>query len=231
MPPARKKTNFAAWKKPVEVERLSVTQRRIGGEAYRDVYVGRLRFGGEAASKARRVAVKSFVKPLSKTMAAEYQRAIKKLAGAGVPLPKMGIVRHNGKWVLVSQLFLRGGKSRLRQMGWPPTKKQAIRCAEISARVINAGYCPSSDLFELMKRGETERRALAIPLDLDIVVRERRSSVDSKIEYAVQEIVSEIEEKKADRRALEGFVRELKPEYRRKARAIISRMAAQRKQF
>ncbi|MCX6798966.1 MAG: hypothetical protein NTW59_02610 [Candidatus Diapherotrites archaeon] len=181
--------------------------------------MGRVRF---VDGSSKRVAVKRFHAhtPLSDANAAEYGKAIKDLLAAGVPLPKMEIVKHHGEWVLVSQAFLRKGKSKMTG-GGPMTKKGCIQLARVWARVINAGYHPTGDFIGVIKHGILRREEI-IPIDLDVVVGWRNRPISEKIATVVYGVYST---RRVYKKVFQAFVEELKPEYRQMAREIIAKEA------
>jgi hypothetical protein len=131
---------------------------------------GRLGF---ASGRRKRVAVKLFARPFTQQDAEALTRCIEALSGAGVRLPKMGVMRlEDGRWVQVSQLFgsSRAG-SKLHQPGtfYRELDAETRRfAADQLARVANAGYRPSVDLFLAFR---PPRRGV-IPLDLDLILPE-----------------------------------------------------------
>ena len=204
------------WKTAADVERLTVSERKIGGGGYGTSFVGKIKFFGP---QRQRVVVKRFLDRLTDSEAMEYQAGIDALVKARVPLPKMGMFKHKGAWVLVSEAFLRKGKSKLRRIRHINEANLKAR-AGIFARIINAGYWPPLDLFgSIMKADKSEG---SIPFDLDNVVLNRNETINRKIENSVKNISRWGENKKAREGAFQVFVKELNPQYRQLAMRIIA---------
>lgn len=160
-------TGTKGLKQHWEVKRLSITNAKIGGGAYGDVYIGRLHFKDGSSN---RVAVKVFKDQLSDVTAGLYQCAIEKLRAEGVPLPKMGMVKWNGKWHQVSQLFGSACKgSKLESLDSSTTAFTEIlknpdgrkEFAGLIAKTINAGYMPRLDFLNTFLHGSL------FPIDID----------------------------------------------------------------
>jgi hypothetical protein len=178
-----KKIVSRPWKSPKDVKTVSFTKtrsgnlRRIGGNLFGNVFVGRIRFKD---GRVHRVAIKKFYERLDDKKAAKYQKVILDLAKAGVRIPKMGMWKlPDGEWVQVSQLFgstSRGSKiipkSELRLR----TTEGRIHAVKELMKVANIGYFPAYDFIEPFK----EREKGIIPIDLDLLVREGRVSADKR---------------------------------------------------
>lgn len=168
------------WKKPSDVKKLTFSENRtgelirIGGMYFGNVYVGRVRFND---GTVHRVAIKKFKDPLTDSAAKKYQLVIHRLRKAGIGLPKMGMVKLHGNWVMVSQLFgsvKRGSKFSEKSM--IKTQKERIEAIKILTKVANAGFYPHADIIEPLKapaRG-------VVPIDLDWPARHENFSADSQ---------------------------------------------------
>lgn len=164
------------WKKPSDVKKLTFSKnragglRRIGGADYGDVYIGRMRFKD---GTVHRVAIKKFKDALTDSAAKKYQLAIHRLRKAGVGLPKMGMVKLHGNWIMVSQLF--GSvrrRSKFSEKGMIKTQKAKIETIKILTKVANAGFYPHGDIIEPLKAPATG----VIPIDLDKIVMVKNPS-------------------------------------------------------
>jgi hypothetical protein len=129
---------------------------------------GRLHFKDGASS--RRVAVKTFRKPLTDPEAEGLQRCMQDLASAGVCLPRLAVYKHpEAGWVQVSPLF--GSLKRGSKLCQPQEFFKRIALSEKTfimnqlTRVANAGYMPSFDLFLLFK----DTALGVMPIDLDLI--------------------------------------------------------------
>jgi len=167
------------WKTSQDVERLVISKDasgrpiRLGGGVRGEILMGRLRFNGKIGAERartsnlwRRVAVKKFRSPLTDEQARLYQQAICRLRKAGVRLPKMAMVKHNGEWLLVSQLF--GSTSQSSKIAHGTLLAITTPCGRLEAvrefaRVANAGYCGQEDAIEQFKK--PEKGAILIDLD------------------------------------------------------------------
>ena len=134
------------------------------------VYAGRVRFrtGG-----TRRVAIKTFRRPIGDAGALATQQCIDALRNAGVNLPRMFLHRtSSGEWVQVSPMF--GSITRGSKFSQPAnfyrdlTLDHRAFMADQLARVASAGYTPSIDLFVAFR----DRSRGVFPVDLDLVVPE-----------------------------------------------------------
>ena len=206
----------ATWKTAAEVMRLTIPAEALERGGRGTIYVGKLKFKG---TRTKRVAVKTFRHSLTNPQAAEYKKAIKDLLRANVILPKMGLVKHEGKWVLVSQLFLKRGESVLHW--WPTTSEGVIKSAILLARTINAGYYPSHDFLEFKTQGT--KHEIALPLDLDVVIKKKGRPIEEKIGRAVDYLIAPgIGTKDNVSRFLEIFIYELAQKYKKIAETILA---------
>ncbi|MBN2067447.1 MAG: hypothetical protein JW744_03195, partial [Candidatus Diapherotrites archaeon] len=217
------KRKTSPWKTASDVERLTVSERKIGGGGFGCVFPGRLKLFG---LHGQRVAVKRFLDNLTDAEAREYQNGINALKNAGVPLPKMGMYKQEGGWVLISEAFLRKGisgklKSKLRRTRHVNEANLKTR-AGIFARIINAGYWPPRDLLGLITMADKSERS--IPFDLDNVISNRREPTNRKIENSVKNISRWSENKKACKSAVQVFIEELNPEHRQLATQIAGKL-------
>lgn len=133
------------WKEAKEVERLTVTRTKLGEGGYGAVYLGRVKFKD---SKWKRVAVKIFRSSLSDHDAQFYDCAINDLATARVPMLKCGIVKHEGKWVIVHELYGATGKGSKLVAPFATDLKHSEtreRLLDVVAKIANSGYPPHPD--------------------------------------------------------------------------------------
>ncbi len=134
------------WKTEADLEWLKRSSRTIGTGSFGIVYYARIKFKGE---KPKRVLVKEFHEhrqPENEADASHYNTAIEKLHNAGVNIPKTRVIRHDGKWVQVSELFgnaTRGSKI----IPWEHeiNTERAEAFFNHIAKIYNAGYAPSDD--------------------------------------------------------------------------------------
>jgi len=172
MPEVRKE-----WLAPEDVERLTVSQQKLGEGVYGEVFVGRLKLRGK---KPVSVAVKKFRSVVDDNVhlpvpfsiekhREKYERVISDLKRAGVRMPKMAFVQHEGQPVLVSELFKRGSSTkimdarRFRETG----SRAAPETLETIARIMEAGYTPH---FDSMGFVFTPHRMHPIVFDIDLFV-------------------------------------------------------------
>lgn len=178
MPPVKRP---GAWKRPEDVAGVSLSKDRSGrpvvigkGGFFGYVQVGRVRFRD---GTTKRVVVKRFFSlmwRMDDQIAAHYQRVIGDLRKAGVPLPKMGMVKTKteahpeGEWVLVSQLFgsVKHGSKIEAESCYVIAGRNAEEAVETQTKVANAGYLPWHDVVEQFRN----RQKGTIPIDLDMVV-------------------------------------------------------------
>lgn len=163
--------------------------KRIGGNTIGDVYLARWLFPARENMSGKhknrqnvrvRVAVKVFKKPLSLEGANNYKRKIKKLHELGIGLPKMDLVKipthrsPEGEWVLISQLFYAGGKSKLAGKSELkiPAYEGRREAITILVKVANAGLFPALDLVEHFAHPENPKRRGVVPIDPDEIVDE-----------------------------------------------------------
>ncbi|MCX6767246.1 MAG: hypothetical protein NTY90_00740 [Candidatus Micrarchaeota archaeon] len=161
------------WLAAKNVEWLKVGERKLGGDSCGDVYSGKLKFRGK---KAFAVAVKRFHDNL-RWMAPgaggveRYPRVIENLRKAGVPMPKMAFMQHEGKPVVVSELFAKGGRSKIMEirdvMDQKPVlnEKEVERIKDTMVRVFNAGHVPTFDCMSLVR---TKKGLVPLVHDVDL---------------------------------------------------------------
>ncbi|NYZ75111.1 hypothetical protein H0O03_02510 [Candidatus Micrarchaeota archaeon] len=157
------------WFSPSEVEWLRVSERKLGEGAVGKVFAGRIKFRGK---KPFAVAVKQFKPPYLRRLLEvwHYPRIIEDLKRAGVRMPKMAFVEHEGQPVLVSELFQ---KARLTKISdaWMSSLPEGARAAlvETLTKVMNAGYDPSPDSIGFVS---TSKGPQPIVCDLDSLRKE-----------------------------------------------------------
>jgi len=178
-----------SWKAPEDVEIVTFSARddgtavRLGGNDYGRVFAGRMRFRDGSMS---RVAIKTFLSPLSDGEAGDYGRAIEELKSAGVRIPKMGMVKlrtgtkigteelAHDEWAQISQLFgsvAKGSKIQGKSQGTLLSPKGRLEAVEELTKVANAGHYPVVDIFEPLA---DESKGI-IPLDIDTLVNMERT--------------------------------------------------------
>lgn len=157
------------WLKPEDVEWLKVSDRQLGEGAVGKVFVGRLKFRGR---KPFAVAVKQFKSPYARRLLEvwHYPRVIEDLKRAGVRMPKMALVEHEGKLVLVSELFQKGRLTKVSD-AWmaslPPEARGAM--VETLTKMMNAGYDASPDSIGFVSTSKGPRPVVC---DLDSLRKE-----------------------------------------------------------
>lgn len=176
------------WKTPRHIKSITVTSECIGEGHIGRVFVGKARW---ADGKVSKVAVKRFKKPLDDKMAARYAQTINDLKKAGVLLPKMAMVKlekgtlvcgeklDNDEWVQVSQFF--GSASRGVKVGgtilFEESRAQKMDSVREATKIANAGY---SIAFDVLSHFSYEKSG-AIPLDIDVVVRDGKLSLGERV--------------------------------------------------
>ena len=191
----RERAPYREWLKSEDVRNLRIDlNKKIGDGYFGNVFLGKLYFKG---ARPRTVAIKKFKKyaSMNDKKAAQYQECIQRLVEAGLPLPKMAMVKWEGEWYQVSQAFYRPGKKGIVSSIIRRGKKSTVskienqrdvaslledaeyrkEFVEIVARTLNAGYVPWPDYVEtLIKKS-------IIPLDLDWVAVMRDESHQEKV--------------------------------------------------
>lgn len=164
-----KKTSTAGkhLKKPEDLMHISVSDKQLGAGYKGKVFFGRIKLKGERGTK--RVAVKYFDHWLSDKEAQVYQQTIDNLHSAGVPLPKMGMVKINGRWAQVSELFGTIKKGSRFPEQRPPREnlnyaKGRKAYAQAFIGTIKAGYLPPIDYIRCFGKDSF------IPIDIDELV-------------------------------------------------------------
>jgi len=158
------------WRKPEDVQWLKVSDRQLGEGAVGKVFAGRIKFRGK---KPFAVAVKQF-KPLYSRRLLDktwpYPRVIEDLKRAGVRMPKMALVEHAGKPVLVSELFQKEQLTKISD-AWMSSLPEDARDAmvETLTKMMNAGYDASPDSIGFVS---TSRGPRPIVHDLDSLRKE-----------------------------------------------------------
>ncbi len=169
---------FAEWFKTEDVKKLAVSDRLIDFGHFGEAYSGHIQFKDGSIN---RIAAKVFYEKLSDQEAARYNRKISDLAIAGIPIPKMGMVKwmnpQTGKteWVLVSQLFGTASNKKIRRADLldvikdpRTTPAELERFADIYARFISLGYILPVDCLEYI---ETKHGTKLMPFDIDLLKR------------------------------------------------------------
>ena len=160
------------WFAPEQVEWLKVSERVLGEKGhFGEVRLGRLKFKGR---KPFSVAVKQF-HPRHAFLFdwKKYEGAISSLRQAGVRMPKMALVEHGGRKVLVSELFASRGGSKIPDLRSVPEESKAA-VLDTVAKIINAGYEPAPDAIGLVK---TRKGFEPIVYDLDYPALEEKQSI------------------------------------------------------
>jgi len=162
------------WFKPSDVEWLKVSGEQLGQGRYGTVYRGRIKFRGKPSFS---VAVKQFHFPKAPFFNwGNYEKAISSLKQAGVRMPKMAVVEHEGRKVLVSELFASRGASKIFDIGYkvPPQMREAL--LDVVAKIINAGYEPAPDAIGALRTGKGFE---PIVHDFDFLAQESKNMVAS----------------------------------------------------
>ncbi|NYZ75562.1 hypothetical protein H0O03_04855 [Candidatus Micrarchaeota archaeon] len=148
------------WMKPEDVEWLKVSQLKLGEGNFGKVFAGRLKLRGK---KPISVAVKKFNPSIPITDGrgriidrhpfrvedhlSEYERAVSELKTAGIRIPKIAFVKHEGRTVQVSSIFQKEGKTKIMDA------RSFVRTGSIAApqtlrvltKLIERGYSPHFD--------------------------------------------------------------------------------------
>jgi hypothetical protein len=148
--------------------------RTIGEGHGGQVYRGRVAFGG----KSKRVAIKVLKgeERLTEKKAKQQWKIIQALRAAGVRLPKMGFVKDERLgWVLVSELYIRDGKSTLKRAygnyTWTDddfhiNNRQVREETMVElVKVANAGFYPDAHLVDFFEH-LTRKNRQTMPIDL-----------------------------------------------------------------
>ena len=140
------------WFKPSDVEWLKVSGEQLGKGRYGTVYRGRIKFRGKPSFS---VAVKQFHSPDALFFDwGKYEKAISSLKQAGVKMPKMALLEHDGRKVLVSELFASRGASKIFDVGYKVPSKMRESLLDVVAKIINAGYEPAPDAIGALRTGK-----------------------------------------------------------------------------
>jgi hypothetical protein len=218
-----KKALEQEWLKPKNVDWLKVSDNLLDRGSDGFVYTGRIKFKGK---KPVRVAIKKFIGKTGYWTVRKYRGIIKKLRAEGIPLPKMDFVKHEGEWVLVSQLFIKAKKTKLTS---PPPQfkkfKEIEDYASLAAKSINAvGRFPHDFIVDL--------KGSPFPLDLGTFTWKKKDFARGKatpkrvVEWTVELILKyakplPLTEKK---RVLKTFLETLKkPKFKKLAQTEIQK--------
>lgn len=161
---------FEAWFSEKDIRKMIIYNARLGKGEEGIVFRGKIIFKD---GSIKPIAIKRFyadrLSPNSgDEEAAKYSKAIKDVARAGIPIPKMGMVKlrkgtrighetlEQDEWVLVSQQFKTKGKTaRSMIINEASERKDVIWLADIYARLINAGYVMPMDMLEVIQVGNS----------------------------------------------------------------------------
>jgi hypothetical protein len=179
------------WKSPAEVVRLRriAKARSLGEGHFGFVWPGRMKFRDK---KTRRVAIKIFHHPLSDGKAARYQAVIDRLHAAGVPMPKMSMAKLPtercpwGEWVQVSEIFSRGGQSKLCTVPIKFTQELYKQKIQIYARCILAGFFPPIECIGYLANNQK-----TCVMDLDGFVHDSPTSIGDRLDFLHSLVISE----------------------------------------
>jgi len=176
------------WLAPQDVERLTVSQQKIGEGVYGEVFIGRLKLRGKkpvsvAVKKFRSVVNDGVHEPAPFSIDAHltrYNRVISNLKKAGVRMPKMAFVQHEGQPVLVSELFKRGSSTKIMDArSFRETGSQAAReTLETIARIMEAGYTPHFDSVGFV---QTPYRMHPIVFDIDLLAHHPNKATEGVV--------------------------------------------------
>ncbi len=165
---------YESWFTREDVKRLTCTctdTNELGRGYNGRVYLGRLAFH-DRTKKA--VAVKIFHFNLTRKHVTERERLIKRLANAGVRIPKTGFICHPQlkRWVQVQELFGSPRREKLLGVVRAETPEAAEDVARQVARVNNAGFFYPCDAGgTLLKKGGQTTFYL---FDFDLMVSRAR---------------------------------------------------------
>lgn len=165
---------FKKWFSAKDVRRLDFARRSsIGSGGFGRVYAGKVFFNNGVVQK---VAVKVFRDKLTDQQAFLYQQVISDLARAGIPFPKMSMIKwknpktKKGEWVQVSQFFGKAvGKELFFDLIYGANDAELIGLADLFSRFINVGYVMPHDCLEGIR---TKKGIEFLPLDIDRIVKE-----------------------------------------------------------
>ena len=154
---------------------MQLGNKRLGGRFHGNIYAGRLTFNDGSRSQ---VAVKVFRAPRSFSEIRKYEAAIRRLANAGVRIPKTGFVKHEGKWVQVMERF---PENRLVERGFEGARDLIGRhLSGVSAQerlaflkdfgfqfanIVKAGFCPMEDTVQYHSPANGVLRPVVVDLD------------------------------------------------------------------
>lgn len=192
------RASFSNWLKPEQIKEVRINDEVIGRGGYGKVCKGKI-FFKDAPPKAAAIKIFHPEFKLSDKDAENYQLCIQRLAEAGVPIPKMGMVKIKksnlrssmilpDQWVLVSQLFYKKAKSRkgkfyskMGDIAYSEIPKREF--IDIVIRTLNAGYVPSDDYLAGLFKGKPSRENTqgVIPIDIDLLQSQVNSNEARKI--------------------------------------------------
>lgn len=172
-----------------KITSITLSHRELGDGAHGIVRQGRVRFKGRNQRHGGlRVAIKEIFEGLTDKEAAERQARHNRLASAGIPTVKLQLIKvfktgpgkievldnqthpewGNGKWIQVSQLFMRNGKSTLKRVD--NRNKIPIRHAErfiqMVAQIANTDVRPAWD--SIHSEGSPDRGKFRV-VDEDLI--------------------------------------------------------------
>lgn len=164
--------------------------KEIGAGNEGTVYIGKIFL--ENARKPKRVAIKVPNKPITEEQAKKYWEIILELQKAGVRVPKIGFVKVNSNgWVLVSELYIQKGKSRLKQSygrDWHISRKEVREETIVElTKVANAGYYPHEHTVDYLESGSI-RGTHTRPIDLGQIFEKGKVPLRERAEKILQNI-------------------------------------------
>jgi hypothetical protein len=180
-----------------DVHKLIINRNKLLGQgAMGEIYSGIIVFKDKKTNKhiRKRVAIKEFKENFTNQELNRYKEGIKTLSsiklkadkrfpnrkvGYSTLIPKMGLVKINGKWVLVTQSFSRKGKSKFYSNNYfnikNLSKSEKVQFLKESSfiltKIIEKGYDAIDSLIQFKNHSSS-----VIPLDLDTISFSKRNN-------------------------------------------------------